>query len=37
MRAWNVANPPEQEWSQVARLAVREYERARSLVGVASA
>ena len=32
MRAWNVANPPEQEWSQVARMAVREYERAISLV-----
>ena len=32
MRAWNVAHPPEQEWSQVARMAVREYERAISLV-----
>ena len=32
MRAWNVANPPEQEWSQVAHLAVSEYERAISLV-----
>ena len=33
MRAWNVAHPPEQDWSQVARLAVQEYERAISLVG----
>jgi glycosyltransferase involved in cell wall biosynthesis len=32
MRAWNVSHPPEQEWSQVARLAVSEYERAISLV-----
>jgi len=31
MRAWNVAQPPEQEWSQVALMAVREYERAISL------
>jgi len=37
MRAWNVAHPPAQEWSQVARLAVREYERAISLVRVSSA
>lgn len=28
MRAWNVANPPDQDWDTVARLAVREYERA---------
>jgi hypothetical protein len=32
MRAWNVANPPAQEWSKVAALAVAEYERARELV-----
>jgi glycosyltransferase involved in cell wall biosynthesis len=32
MRAWNVANPPEQEWSRVAGLAVREYDRAVALV-----
>jgi glycosyltransferase involved in cell wall biosynthesis len=31
MRAWNIANPPEQEWSKVAAMAVDEYERARSL------
>ena len=31
MRAWNVANPPTQEWSNVAALAVAEYERARVL------
>ena len=29
MRAWNVAHPPEQEWSHVAALAVAEYERRR--------
>jgi glycosyltransferase involved in cell wall biosynthesis len=32
MRAWNVSHPPEQAWSQVAGLAVSEYERAISLV-----
>ncbi|MFM6850462.1 MAG: glycosyltransferase [Terrabacter sp.] len=32
MRAWNVANPPTQDWSQVAALAVAEYERAVGLV-----
>ena len=32
MRAWNVAHRPEQEWSQVAQMAVHEYERAISLV-----
>lgn len=32
MRAWNVAKPPLQEWSQVAALAVAEYERATELV-----
>ncbi|WP_311769349.1 glycosyltransferase [Humibacillus xanthopallidus] len=37
MRAWNVAHPPEQEWSQVARLAVGEYHRAISLVRAVSA
>ena len=31
MRASNVAQPPEQEWSKVAVMAVREYERAISL------
>jgi glycosyltransferase involved in cell wall biosynthesis len=31
MRAWNGANPPSQEWSNVAALAVAEYERARAL------
>jgi len=31
MRAWNVANPPLQEWSRVAALAVGEYERAMVL------
>lgn len=28
MRAWNVTNPPSQDWHNVAGLAVREYERA---------
>jgi glycosyltransferase involved in cell wall biosynthesis len=32
MRDWNVANPPAQEWSHVAALAVAEYERAVGLV-----
>ncbi|NUR81685.1 MAG: glycosyltransferase, partial [Dermatophilaceae bacterium] len=32
MRAWNVANPPAQDWSQVAAMAVAEYERAVGLV-----
>ena len=32
MRAWNVAHRPEQEWSQVAQMAVHEYERAIWLV-----
>jgi glycosyltransferase involved in cell wall biosynthesis len=32
MRTWNVTHSPEQEWSQVAQLAVGEYERAISLV-----
>jgi glycosyltransferase involved in cell wall biosynthesis len=32
MRARNVAEPPAQEWSRVARLAVAEYERALGLV-----
>jgi glycosyltransferase involved in cell wall biosynthesis len=32
MRTWNVANPPQQEWSRVAALAVDEYERAVGLV-----
>ena len=31
MRASNVAQPPEQEWSKVAVMAVREYERGMSL------
>ena len=31
MRAWNLANPPEQEWSKVAAMAVSEYERAMAL------
>jgi glycosyltransferase involved in cell wall biosynthesis len=31
MRAWNLANPPEQEWPRVAALAVSEYERATAL------
>ncbi|EWT02852.1 glycosyl transferase [Intrasporangium oryzae NRRL B-24470] len=33
MRAWNVANPPQQGWPQVVDRAVAEYTRARSLVG----
>lgn len=32
MRAWNVANPPAQDWSRVAAMAVAEYERAVGLV-----
>ena len=32
MRSWNLANPPTQDWSQVAALAVTEYERAVGLV-----
>jgi hypothetical protein len=32
MRSWNVANPPVQDWSQVAAMAVAEYERAVGLV-----
>ncbi len=32
LRRWNVEHPPEQEWSQVAALAVAEYERAVGLV-----
>ncbi|MFD1054600.1 glycosyltransferase [Terrabacter terrigena] len=32
MRAWNIANPPAQDWSHVAALAVAEYERAVGLV-----
>jgi len=32
MRAWNLANPPEQDWSRVAAMAVSEYERAVGLV-----
>ena len=32
MRAWNLANRPEQEWSKVAAMAVAEYERAMALV-----
>jgi glycosyltransferase involved in cell wall biosynthesis len=32
MRARNLAEPPAQEWSRVARLAVSEYERAVGLV-----
>jgi glycosyltransferase involved in cell wall biosynthesis len=32
MRAWNLANPPTQDWSQVAAMAVAEYERAVGLV-----
>ncbi|MEO7446878.1 MAG: glycosyltransferase [Humibacillus sp.] len=31
MRGWNVAHPPRQQWSDVARLAVDEYARAISL------
>ncbi len=31
MRDWNVAHPPAQDWSSVAALAVREYERAIGL------
>ncbi|GAA2743769.1 glycosyltransferase family 1 protein [Terrabacter aerolatus] len=34
MRAWNLANPPAQEWSQVAALAVAEYDRAIDLAKV---
>jgi glycosyltransferase involved in cell wall biosynthesis len=32
MRAWNVANSPEQDWARVTALAVAEYERAVGLV-----
>ena len=32
MRAWNLANAPEQDWSRVAAMAVSEYERAVGLV-----
>lgn len=31
LRAWNLANPPEQDWPHVAALAVAEYERAIAL------
>jgi hypothetical protein len=32
MRVWNLATPPTQDWSQVAAMAVAEYERAVGLV-----
>lgn len=36
MRRWNLDHPPEQDWPQVAALAVAEYERAIALAGSAA-